>query len=277
MKKTSIFWILAFILTAGSALFQYVTGPSYPLRGTAIVTGRTITYKLDRSHGGLTDCPVKITTNDKSVGGTLEWRRYKTNDAWGAITMQYDAGVLSAELPYQPPAGKLEYRVLLNGNGEEHIVPEGSSVIVRFRGDVPWYILVPHILAMFGGMFFSARTGLEALQQKSNLRPLMLWTIVLLFAGGFILGPLVQWHAFGAFWTGWPVGTDLTDNKTAVAVIAWLFALVMLKRSAKPAWWAIGAASVTLAVYLIPHSVLGSEIDYNKIDQQKPSSYHLMR
>jgi hypothetical protein len=32
--------------------------------------------------------------------------------------------------------------------------------------------------------------------------------------------------------------------------------------------WALIAAFVTMAVYLIPHSVLGSELDYKKMDKQ---------
>jgi hypothetical protein len=40
-----------------------------------------------------------------------------------------------------------------------------------------------------------------------------------------ILGPVVQYYAFGEFWTGVPFGWDLTDNKTLVAVIFWALAV----------------------------------------------------
>ncbi len=52
--------------------------------------------------------------------------------------------------------------------------------------------------------------------------------MMLLVLGGFLLGPIVQKYAFGAFWTGWPFGEDLTDNKTAVAVLAWLPRVTLL-------------------------------------------------
>jgi hypothetical protein len=39
---------------------------------------------------------------------------------------------------------------------------------------------------------------------------------------------------------------------------------VALGRAKNPRRWMVGAALVTFAVFLIPHSVLGSELDYSK-------------
>jgi hypothetical protein len=86
------------------------------------------------------------------------------------------------------------------------------------------------------------------------------FTIIFLLIGGFILGPVVQKFSFGQFWTGWPLGDDLTDNKTLFALIAFVAAWFLRKKS-YGRWLAIGAALVMLAVYLIPHSMGGSELD----------------
>jgi hypothetical protein len=37
-----------------------------------------------------------------------------------------------------------------------------------------------------------------------------------------------------------------------------------LRRSARPARWVICAGVITLVVFAIPHSLLGSELDYAK-------------
>jgi hypothetical protein len=76
------------------------------------------------------------------------------------------------------------------------------------------------------------------------------------------LGPLVQKYAFGAYWTGWPFGTDLTDNKTAIALIGWAGAFFAMRGSRRPQLWALLASVLLLAVFLIPHSMLGSELKY---------------
>ena len=87
----------------------------------------------------------------------------------------------------------------------------------------------------------------------------------MLLVGGLIFGPIVQKYAFGAYWTGWPFGHDLTDTKTGIAMIFWLIALWRGRNHAKGHIWMIIAALITLLIYLIPHSVLGSELDYTKM------------
>jgi hypothetical protein len=135
---------------------------------------------------------------------------------------------------------------------------------MRFKDPVPAWILIPHVLVMFAGMLLSTAAGLAALDRKRNPRRLVLWAAGLLFLGGFILGPLMQKFAFGVAWSGFPVGTDLTDNKTLIAFLFWIVALVA-GRKGKPARpFVIAASLVTLVIFLIPHSLFGSEYDYLK-------------
>jgi len=92
-----------------------------------------------------------------------------------------------------------------------------------------------------------------------------------LLVGGLILGPLVQKYAFGALWTGFPFGHDLTDNKMLIAMIGWIAALIA-GRGGKPArWWVLGASVLLMAIYLIPHSLLGSELDYSQVGASLPA------
>ena len=136
---------------------------------------------------------------------------------------------------------------------------------MRFKGPVPLWILIIHVLVIFGGMLFSTRSGIEAAFNRPKVILLTRWTIMLLLAGGLILGPVVQKYAFGEFWTGWPLGTDLTDNKMAIAFIFWLIAFIQQLRTRKSnRVWVILAAIVLVVIFLIPHSMWGSEIDYTQ-------------
>jgi len=268
MKRSVIFWILAFIITAASATYQRMTGPTYPMRGSVLFHGKQINYNFDRSQGGTSGYSVKLKTDDNSITGFVEWKRFKTGDVWTKTQMNFAEGELSADLPNQPPAGKLVYRVILRDAEKQIVLPEGDPVVIRFKGDVPAAVLIVHVIAMFGAMFLSTRAGLECFAREGQLKKFIYWTIGFLFVGGFILGPMVQWYAFGALWTGWPVGKDLTDNKTALALISWIIAAFALRKSRNPKMWAIAAAVITFAVYLIPHSVLGSELDYSKLPSE---------
>jgi hypothetical protein len=230
-----------------------------------------VPYKLDRSEEQK-NALVRIPAVEGNLSGWIEWRRHKTGDPWERVPMGQSEGFLTGEIPMQPPAGKLEYRVVLERGGAQGVIPADGPAVIRFKGNVPSWVLLPHILAMFLAMLLSTRAGLEIFASEPKVQRLTLWTIGLLLLGGMILGPIMQKYAFGAYWTGWPFGMDLTDNKTVVAVLAWLVAAWGMRRSARPARWAFGAAVVLFVVYLIPHSLLGSEIDYSKEAVRPPAS-----
>ncbi|MCZ7556918.1 MAG: hypothetical protein M5R41_11010 [Bacteroidia bacterium] len=271
MKRSLLFWILAVIFTFSSAVYQRMTGPTHPVRGSATLGGGEVRWKLDRSHGGAGDQPVRVFVRHATTEGSLFYKRYKTDDEWTRVRMVRKGDTLYAMLPHQPPAGKLEYAVELHAGQSFLRIPETESIVTRFKGHVPNGYLFPHVIVMFLAMLFSMRAGLEALRREAQLRKLVLWTTILITVGGMILGPIVQKFAFGAFWTGFPFGTDLTDNKTLLAFIAWIVALtVVILAGIKPAmqrWLVLAASIITLAVYLIPHSMMGSELNYRELDK----------
>lgn len=264
--KSFLFWILAFVITIGSAIYQRVTGPNYPVSGNVIIEGSKVKYKLKRTHAGESDHPVTIKVKNDSVTGQIEYKRFKTNDEWTAIKMIRNDDLLTGFLPAQPAAGKLEYKVTLKYKGQIIPLAENTRVVIRYRGDVPSLVLIPHILLMFLAMMYSTRAGIAAIDKKENPRGYVLWTTALLFLGGMILGPLVQKYAFNAYWTGFPFGHDLTDNKTLMAFIAWIIALIRGSKNKPARVWVLAASIILLAIYLIPHSMFGSELDYSQME-----------
>lgn len=266
MKRNLTLWIIAFLVTIATAVFQRFTGPTYPVKGETILKDTKIQYTLDRSHSGQEHHLIKIKVRDKNVTGLLKWKRHKTSDNWSFQRMRYTDGELVGALPPQPPAGKLEYQIILSDDEYQVLVPQEGPVVIRFKGEVPSYVLIPHIIFIFLAMLFSTRTGLEYFNNEPKYEKLVYLTLIFLILGGFIFGPVVQYFAFGALWTGFPFGYDLTDNKTLIALIGWLTAFIMMKRSEKPYRWIIAASVLMFIVFLIPHSLLGSELDYSKMN-----------
>lgn len=266
MKKSTniILWILAVLIMLASAVYQRMTGPTYPMRTSVTLNGQVIKAKLPRSHDGSGSELVKIQVPDKSISGQITLKRYKSYDEWTTQPLKRNGNYLLGDIPEQPPAGKVIYYVdLITADGQKVRLNE-KPAIIRFKGVVPKWLLIPHVIFMFVAMVLSVKTGLHAAFGGQNLYKYALWTTILFFIGGMILGPLVQKYAFDAYWTGWPFGHDLTDNKTLVALVFWLIALFKLKKNPENKTWPIVASIVMFAVYLIPHSLLGSEIDYTK-------------
>jgi hypothetical protein len=270
--KSILLWVLSVLLAGLMMVYQRTTGPTYPFHGKATIEGQSYNYQLLRSHElspdekGSLDHTVRLVLPDTLITGTLFFKRLGVDEPFTAITMAREGNVLIAKLPHQPAAGKLVYHIVLNRGEEVADLPApGETVTIRFKGAVPLGVLLPHVLAMVLVMVFSVRAALAALFRE-KVRSLALATLIVLVIGGFILGPLVQKFAFDAYWTGWPFGEDLTDNKTLSAVIAWVVALLMLRGpdgEKRGRGWVVAAAIVLLAVYSIPHSRGGSTFDYS--------------
>ena len=266
-RKGLILWIVAFLLTSAVAVFQRLTGPTYPVSGTVTFTGSAVSYHLKRTHEGQTDHPVRIMVPDSGVTGTLEYKRLRADEDWIGIRMTREGDWLSASLPGQPAAGELLYHITLERGSDRASIPLPGPVKIRFKGPVPLWILLPHIFVMFLAMLLSTRAGLEQWSPRPAPRRYIPWILVLLAVGGFILGPLLQKYAFDLWWTGWPFGSDITDNKTLVAFLTWVGAAVALKKTRQPMFWVLGAAIVTLIVYCIPHSLFGTGLDYTTMQK----------
>ena len=136
-------------------------------------------------------------------------------------------------------------------------------MVIRFKGAVPFFILLPHILCMFIAMFLSTLAFLYAVGKVEGSRFYTFLTFGFLLVGGMVLGPVVQKYAFGIFWSGVPFDWDLTDNKTLIAFLGWLTAVIANYKKERPVY-TIVASLLLLLVYLIPHSMFGSEFDYSK-------------
>ncbi len=260
MKK-SILWTLTIIITLSAAYYQRKTGPTYPKQTYVSLNDTLYKIRLVRSLS-LDERPaVRLKIKDPSVHAKLYFKRFNVEEEYQSSDFALEDGGLFAPIPRQPAAGKLQYYIEITDSKGVQTLFREKPIVIRFKGGVPPYILGPHVLIMFAAMLFSTLAGLMALVKLPLYKKYTLWTLILLTAGGMILGPVVQYYAFGELWTGVPFGWDLTDNKTLIAFVFWILAVFMNRRADRPLYTII-AAIVLLLVYSIPHSLFGSQLDY---------------
>ncbi|MFW5947320.1 MAG: hypothetical protein ACOCUW_02400 [Gemmatimonadota bacterium] len=309
----ALLWVMAIAVMLAAAVHQRRTGPTHPFRGELAVAGDTTAFRLIRSEETTRDARVVVPVpEDAGAEGSLEFRRYPTDDPFTTVPMAREADSLVASLPAQPAAGKLEYRAEVRLAGDTVRIPgdyvddpdtaaerqqtsaapgtaagtgrtpagagpaagDGpETVIIRFRDPVPAGVLIPHVLFMFFAILVGVRAGLAAVVGRPGTRRYAWVAVGLMTVGGMILGPIVQKHAFDAFWTGWPLGHDLTDNKTLIMWLVWVVACAVLGRRTQPRHReraaravVVVATVVMLVVYLVPHSLRGSQLDYSRLD-----------
>jgi hypothetical protein len=221
---------------------------------------------------------VKLGVNDTSIRAKLYFKRFRTDEEYKVTEFSYKTYPVHsfimnkvfkiteeqgffADVQQQPAAGKIQYYFELTDSGGTKSYFKDETVVIRFKGGVPAFILIPHILFMFIAMLFSTLAGIMSVIKFPLYKKYTILTLIFLIAGGMVLGPLVQYYAFGDLWTGIPFGWDLTDNKTLIALIFWIMAVVMNRKQERPYYTTI-AAIVLLLVYSIPHSLFGSQLDY---------------
>lgn len=278
--RSAVLWGVAVVLMLGSAAFQRLTGPTISIRGAFTLAGVTYRYRLPRK--GITTAPVEVTIPDpvSAVSGHVVVRRYPTDDPFRRVPLRRTTDGLAATLPPEPAAGKLEYAVVLEGPAGMVRLPDPAggqpTAIVRYKDPVPVWLLAPHVALMFCAVLFGTRAGLAAAFTPAQMRSLLWITLGAMTVGGLVLGPLAQEAAFGEYWTGFPFGYDLTDNKTLLMWGVWAVAAVVFLRAGVGQGArriAVGlAALIMLAVYLVPHSLRGSELEYDQLSPPaKPS------
>lgn len=258
--KAVLYWILAVLITFSAIIYQRKTGPTHDKKVKITIDNQVYRFKLIRSHGGETNCKIELVIPDQNVGGVLSYKKYPTKDDWTTVELERQSDNLIGYLPNLPPAGKYEYNIILKKGEQNFDLNEGKPVIIRFKGDVPGSILIPHIILMFFAMFLGNVAGIMAIFKHKKYRLYGSLTVIFLFIGGMVLGPLVQNYAFGEYWAGIPFAWDLTDNKTLLAFIFWLLAFFMNLKKERPVY-TILASIVMLIVYSIPHSMYGSQLD----------------
>ncbi len=276
MKKV-FFWFLAILITLTAVIYQRKTGPTYDKKMEIQVNGTPYELKLIRSMEIGSGSAIKLNIDDASIKARLFYKRILTEDPYTVVDFKFadkpiDSFVMNkvfkiteekgwfAKVPDQPMAGKIQYYFEVTDKQGTKTYLEKEPIVVRFKGAVPSSVLTPHIFFMFFAMLLGNLAGILAIFKNKRYKFYTNVTVFTLFIGGMILGPWVQWYAFGEAWAGVPFAWDLTDNKTLVAFIFWLVAYFVNRKKEKPVY-TIVACIVMLIVYSIPHSMYGSQLD----------------
>jgi len=270
-------WTVAALVTLGSLAYQDRTGPTYPLRGSVQTEAGTVTFICMRSQTIGQGLSVAITDPvPDGLRAQVRYRRFRSKDPWTTVPMERGsfaiagrgrsrtvAGIGVALPSLSERAGKYEYFVEIapTAAAQPFSITGERPIYARYKAPVPGAALVAHIVAIFVSMLVAMRTTLAGLLGH-GVRRYLYATLVTLLLGGFILGPLVQWYAFGVWWSGFPFGYDWTDNKVVVGLAFWLLALWRNRGRRECRWSVVLAGLATLAIYFIPHSVFGSEYNY---------------
>jgi len=258
--KRAISWFLAVLITLSIAIFQFIMGTSYPVI-TEVNTGKQhLNFELKRSYSGKTDCPVVLPVEDITISGYILYRIYPSTDSLSRINMIREGDRLTANLPIKPPAGKLEYSIILEKDGAVIPVNNGKLTIIRFLGSVPMTILVLQSLFILLAILFSNITGIFAAIGVKTYRGMIYPTVIFLTCVVFILQPIMHKYSLNQSWTSWPLSWEPGDNKILIALIVWFLVMYFnFKKSQRGL--VVLASLLSIFILSVPHGFPGSSHD----------------
>ena len=254
--KRAISWFLAVLIALSIAISQFIMGTSYPIM-TEVNTGKQhLNFELKRTSIGKTDCPVVLPVEDITISGYILYRIYPSTDSMSRINLIREGDKLTAKLPIQPPAGKLEYRIFLEKAGTVIPVNNGKPIIIRFLGSVPMTILVLQSLFILLAILFSNITGIFAAIGVKTYKGMIYPTVFFLTCVVFILQPIMHKYSLNQSWSCWPISWEAGDNKILIALIVWLLAMYFnFKKSLRGL--VVLASFLSIFILSVPHGFPG--------------------
>jgi hypothetical protein len=267
---------LAVLITLVVVVASRYFGPNRQYTVETSSQGVEMAHKAPRGHdeGGPAPLWVKVRLNGKEASDLMIGLkgRVKGAEAWEGILPSrtepgeegWDQRILF-EVPEKPWTTRYFYQFDGCVKGGEPFTltrDDGNPMMVKFKGKVPAWIVILHVLGMFGGFFLLILSTLHAWalawgrEDYKAASSLAWWSWLVLFIGGVPVGFAMNYFAFNVIWEAFPFGGDVTDNKTQIALILWALAAMGLsyKKNRRSGVFAVVAGLLVLAIFLIPHS-----------------------
>lgn len=172
--------------------------------------------------------------------------------------------------PFILKARKSFVERVFSGAGENYFY-------VTFVGHVPKWLLLTHIVLVGAALFLLVHALYFGLNQLltgvgfPKMYAAVFWGWVAFSVAVLPLGYFVAYYGLGVGWRGFPLGWDITDNKSLATVLYWGILLGLkpdrfLRRSLPDPrrdkisdrafiWAALVGMVITTAAYMIPHSL----------------------
>lgn len=223
------------------------------------------------------------------IGPVTIYYRTKYESSFHSSMMQNinNGSNWAGELPSLKKGGRWFYFIEINykEKSEQKILhipswaPDKPLAYVTFKGKPIKVILLFHIIIIMGSAFFLLHSFYFAVNYLKNQASAVaglffrktynsvFWGWILFTFSAIVLGYYVAWAAFGVGWSGFPIGKDITDNKSLFTVLYWAVLLflrsgdkfhigILKNRISEKSFciWLIAGIILTTVVYLVPHS-----------------------
>lgn len=257
MKQSLILWIAAAIITFLIGFIQNRTSASYPASGTIGIQGQALSFHFKKVHRDKNDYVLLLRTDIENLKGIIKWRRRNESQAWQLDTLKYSNGNLSVSIPKQEALSEIEYRIFLNYNNREYLLPENRIEKILFLGPVPLSIDIHYYITLFVGILLSLRAGLEYFNHKPRLRLYSIFTLISFFSCAMIFAPVKKAYEMGVIGKSVPPIDKIFEGWLIALILIWILNLILVSYTKHPRKWVLIFSILTVLIFFSQNFISG--------------------
>lgn len=229
--------------------------------------------KVNLPDRAIIEVDVEASPNVRSIQTYVYYRTLPLGSL-RTIEMQVADGHCFAEIPTMKRGTRIEYFIEARGDNDLALrvpsIDKGFKLVFKARPQPA--LLISHIalmilsLALFMSSAFLAFTAIRRRRTSPAIARAGFVGLVLFTISAIPLGMVVAYQTFGTPWSGFPVGDDLTDNKSLAIIIYFTVSSVLYRGSlfkndpsrdrlpikAMP-WIYLFGTIFTLTMFALPH------------------------
>lgn len=251
MKQQIILWAGAFVITVVASVLLRTIDPEKPVTGTVQFGHQKVSYKFDRVYRSDDDYRVMLFSDINDLNATLEYRPAGSDSEWTKTDMKLLNGILTANIPKHPTMSKVDYKVILNYQGQSFTVPSDKGLVIKFLGRVSPQIMAWYYIALFGGIFLSMRIGLEYFNENEKIKKLSFFAFISFFFYAMLLIPVKRTYELSALGKSIPQITQLFTVGGVAIMILWIAGIISFFNVKNRKLMALSVAVLTLLVFII--------------------------
>ncbi len=191
-----------------------------------------------------TDAPIEVEVESSANVNRIEaFLFFKAEQSTFDVTKMQpiDGGRFFTTVPSQPRGTVVEYYIEVRGDGDLVArIPqkEEGNLELTYKGIPSRTLLLAHVVLIFVCLALFLLVGFLAVKALGNrqialhIPRLALLATVIFFISSFPLGMIVAYQTYGKAWTGFPLGSDFTDNKSLAIILYFVISTILYKGSA---------------------------------------------
>ncbi len=230
-KQIVILWAGALLITFLMGYINAVTDPDFPVNGTIGINGKKVSYHFEKKDNIDSLFNIIIRTDADSLSGNVRFSRHNNSDTIFTIELSPSKGSLSASVPVSVLPSVSRYRIILERNNKQFLLPPTGEMETKLFRKVPKSVTTTYFILLFGGMLLGIRAGLEYFSKNKNEKKLALFAVMSISVATILFYPVQRFIELGVINRKVLTPAEMYDLSMLGLAVLWMVGTVLMFKS----------------------------------------------